>query len=336
MWVLMLLLHAAGRREADYATLMAVSGWSGQFVYEPRHKRWTTYLPPHDETVKLACAAVGARYQTLVAKNPEDSFALIRSAVDAGQGLMADYWESLIFCGYQDAAKAEDRKVFWVCTPFAGDGKWWTWSEFLKEYWGGPWASHPVFIEITGRTEPAPARQVAEDTLKSLVKMARTEYWKGRKIGETDLSWSGGVLTGLAAIAKYAEDVADFSKTMESPAHKDDYYFTRSWGCFEVYPQWTARKCTAVYLSRVADQFKPPVSDELRTAAKEYDAAFEAWKGLDKYLGRQEHIPLDQRVDQADRWSLKDNRRAGTEAIRKALEHERNAIARLERALAAR
>lgn len=136
---------------------------------------------------------------------------------------------------------------------------------------------------------------------------------------------------GLAGMEVYADDLEDMSKTMSqgSAAHEEGKYFDRGWGCYAIYPQWTARKCTAVYLARTANEFSGDIKAYILAAAKEYEEAFAAWEEWERQLGR-EHPSLG--FD--ERWNSEEHRLAGAVAVRRAIKHEKAAIDELEKALA--
>ncbi|MDP6380956.1 MAG: hypothetical protein QF662_06390, partial [Phycisphaerae bacterium] len=322
--ILCVLLKANGVAGADYETVMATSGWSGQFAYEPKASSWVAFAPP-GPTVKKACEAAGVRHKPFEPKSQEESFKFIKESIDAGQGVMADFYETAVVCGYEDAAEAKERKIYWLCSPFAQAGQWVTWKELDEKWWKGPFSK--TLIRIDGKTEPKDGKRVAMETMRELVRLATTEYSK-----------VAGAVTGFEAIEKYAADVADISKTMSDSGEKNKAtcYFDRGWGCYAVYPQWTARKCTATYLKRAAKEFPEAAGGHMVAAAKEYDAAHAAWQEWEKHIGRN----LDPKVSLEEgnlafdkAWASKEHREAGAAAVRKALEHEKTGVGEIKKAL---
>jgi hypothetical protein len=96
--------------------------------------------------------------------------------------------------------------------------------------------------------------------------------------------------------------------------------------CHPVNPQWTVRNSTAAYLGRIAEQGILPddASAHVRRAAGAYRAAYRAWQEAYKLVGYAG-------TDGAGR--ITSNRVAAAQAVRRAAEHERGAIAELRQAL---
>ncbi len=120
---------------------------------------------------------------------------------------------------------------------------------------------------------------------------------------------------GLAGIEAYAADCADV-RTYED------------WSaCHDINPQWTLRNSTAAYLGGVAagQSFPVQVTSRIATAAEHYRAAYEDWREFHRQLAYD-----------APEGAGKDpeRRAAGAAAVRRALEHERAAVAELREALA--
>ena len=132
MWALMVMLQAAGKADADYATLMAVSGWSGQFVYHAKPD-WPSFIEPCP-TVDRACAAVGMGVELHSPRSPEDAFAFVRDALDADQPVLRQHYEFGIFAGRRDEGEPQ---VQYFVIPFHTDGVWWTMDQFRQAY-GNP------------------------------------------------------------------------------------------------------------------------------------------------------------------------------------------------------
>ena len=89
------------------------------------------------------------------------------------------------------------------------------------------------------------------------------------------------------------------------------------------------RNSTSVYLRRTAEQglFAEDVTAHLLAAAREYRSAYQSWQQLYvQYLGH--GVPEEKR-------KTREHRLAGAAAVRQGLEHERAALAQVERALAA-
>ena len=302
-------MRAAGWKDADYETLMTVSGFGISFAYEPGERFWVGWVPPPGADERIT-RATGFGWEWKSFEAPEKAWRFIRRTLDDRKPIRLPYDEELVIAGYQHSARIDDRKVFVLCVPFAHPGEWWAWSRFA-EFFRGPrgfsCARH------TRRVPKVPAREVAAEVMKNVVQ------WTHHHPLADNKSY-GQVEFGMAGMEAYASDIAD----VEKPAGA----FAAGWrGCHAIYPQWTARKCTAVYLKRAAGQFPTKVARHIRAAAKEYEAAYAAWREWETHLGREGKAPKDA-------WDAKGHREAGAAAIRKAIEHEKAAIGELAFALA--
>lgn len=301
-------MRAAGWRDADYGTLMTLSGFGISFVYEPKQKFWVSYVPPPGSDERIT-RATGFGWEWLRVRTAEEAWETLKQTIDTGKPVRAPYLEELVFAGYADAAKKADRKAFVLCVPFAHPGKWWTWQEFEKWF---KTESHGFMGRHTKKVKPVAAKTMALEVMKNIVEWAEHHP-------HADNRAFGGAEFGLAGLQAYADDVADTTKGSS--------YFHRGWmGCHNIYPQWTARKCTATYLRRAAKEFPRAVAHHVRAAARQYDAAYAAWQEWEEHLGRADKAPKNA-------WSTKKHRLAGAAAIREAIEHERAAIAEVESAL---
>ena len=218
------------------------------------------------------------------------------------------------FLGYQDAAKKDDRQVYFAY-PFEYQGEWWPWEKFAE------WArgTNNAFGRAGKKVRSPSAKSLAVDVMKGIVRAATDDGRRERKEVPPDVKF------GLAGIEAFAADVADTSKK------PDD--FDGGWlGCHAICPQISGRKSAAVYLSRVAGEFPKTGRDHLLAAAKAYEAAFAAWREWGKHLGPNESRKTLAQLKKA--WRVKKNREAGAAAIRKALEREKAAIEEIKKALA--
>jgi hypothetical protein len=301
-------MRAAGWREADYETLMTISGFGISFVYEHKDKFWVSYVPPPGADERIT-KATGFGWEWLRLRTADDAWRTLKRTIDDGKAVRAPHLEELVFAGYHEAAKKADRKAFVLCEPFARPGRWWSWQEF--EQWFKI-HSHGFMGRHTKKVRPVAAKTMALEVMRNIVEWAEHHpYADNRAFGAAEF--------GLAGLDAYADDVADTAKGSS--------YFHRGWlGCHNIYPQWTARKCTAVYLSRVAKEFPRPVADHIRAAARQYEAAYAAWQEWEEHLGRAGKAPKNA-------WSTKKHRLAGAAAIREAIDHERAAIAEVAEAL---
>jgi len=320
MWALMVAMRALGRDDADYATLMAVSGWSGQFVYSAKPD-WPTFAEP-GPTVRRACDAMGMAVEETRPASADEAFDFVFRSCGDDRPVVADHLEYGLFVGADDG---EEPLVHYFVCPFFSDGVWWSREQFADTWWKGP--GDKRLFRLAGPAKPADAGKVACETLAELARLATETYWTDwRKKAAPNAT------TGLRAIEQYAADVADPSHAMQDndETNKDTCFFERGWGCYAIYPQWTARECTARYLEKAARFFESDAAEHVRDASRKFRAAYHAWQQWEPHLGRPEKFGAYD-----DRWADPEHRRAGSDAALAALAHEKEAIASVKRALSA-
>jgi DNA-binding transcriptional MerR regulator len=310
-------MQAAGWQDADYDTIMTISGFGPSFAYHPQ-KFWPQYRAPSGCDERIARATgFGWEWQRL--ETIEDYWQALKEIIDAGKPIHAPYYEEVIFAGYQDAKEQNERKV----RPLAPHGvgadpdAWWTWPEF--EEWFDKW-SHKFLGRHTERIAQLTPRESAIKALETIIQMATDDP----RAQNPDFD---GVKWGLEGLEAYAADVGDMSKS-----GKPDEYFHGGWmGCHAIYPQISGRVSAAVYLERLgkASIFPGVINERILAAAEAYQAARAAWGDYEKHLGNEEV------AEASDSWLVEEHRLAGAAAIRQAIEQEREAIDEVQQALAA-
>jgi hypothetical protein len=295
--------------DVDFDQIAALSGASALFAYQPGE-----FMPKYahlyvDPDARIA-EATGFGYAWTNFADTEGAWKLIVESVDSGRSVKGWDWENILFAGYRDAAKPEERKVFAMADGPDTYAKWLTWSEF------GEWVERmqgwgmPRLGRHTGRVETKSAGQVARQVMHDLV------AWSVNPPDAIRNRFAEATF-GLAGIEAYAA-------ACERSDLKEDWL-----ACHDVNGQWTLRNSTGVYLVRVAEAgvFPAPVNAHLLAAAGAYRAAYESWQELYvRYLGH--------RVPETARKTA-EHRKAGAAAVRQGLIHERAALAEVERALAA-
>ena len=302
--------------DVSYADLITVAGYGPSFAYAPGRKdKWMAhYFPPRRRDQRIA-HATGCRYRWRQYKDAEEYFQAIKKAIDAGQAVHGPNEEDVLFIGYVDAPKPADRKVMPLAIVFVDDDEW-TWEQFVK--WHSREMVRGWFGCIEERVEPWPARKSAVEVMKMMVRVAG-----GR---DSRRKPDDGVIWGIAGIEAYADDLADMSKS-GAPASKGGYFQAGWRGCHNIYPQMSGRPAAASYLKRVARLFEGQQREHILAASGHYADATESWREFERQLGR----PLGKGHGPA--WESKTNRAAGAKAVREAAQHERKAIAAIEKAL---
>ena len=308
-------MRAAGWKDIDFDTLMTVSGAGLLFAYDPKDMM-SKYSHIWLGLDKRIAEATGFGWEWVKFKDEDEAWNLVKETIDSRRPGKGHSCEDMLFVGYQDAARKEDRKVFIMGDAFPGSGEWCTWEQF--EEWVRKFTefNQNEIGRHTKKVRKAAEKKIALQVLKDAVAWSKTppDAVKNR-FPDTPF--------GLAAIQAYAEDVADIE------GKPQDYFKETAWlGCHAINPQWTARNSTAVYLERLAatKAFSEKVTMHLHAASKEYKSAYADWQEFYRQLGyvapEYPHV-----------WNMKKNRLAGAAAIRMALQHEQAAINELKNAL---
>ena len=308
-------MRAAGWQTMDLDTMVAVSGASGLFAFQQG-----TFFPKYYfrdiGMEKRIEEATGFAYEWVHYDSPEEAWSIIKDSVSKGQPVRGPYLESVLFLGYRDAAATEDRKVCVCSIEEPGIyGDWWTWSEFLKWWdkvngWRPSWDDYGRrFGRFKGKVPPADERTTALQVAERLV------AWHDKPPAPRPIFAAPEAIRGPAAIEAYGKACGDL-------AANPDFGM-----CHEVNPQWTMRKASAAYLGRVARAklFPPAVSDQLGAASSEYFSAYHSWAVAFHQLSW---------GGPKDASKSKRHRLAASQAILNALQHEKNAVDELRKALA--
>lgn len=301
--------------DVDYADVITLSGYGPSFGYS--QEKWGAHYFPPPGRVKRIGDATGFGFLWEQKKTPEDYWQSLRQTIDSGRPVYGPYMEGVLFIGYRDAERAEERQVRPLARVFVEPGSWWTWEQFTdwhKKHSDGGW-----FGRHTGKVKTIPASDSAVDVLRLIVQMAtddpRSHYPRFE-----------GVTWGLPGMLAYADDLANMSKS--GAKEEEGGYFQGGWrGCHNIYPQMSGRPAAATYLKRVAPLFEGEATRHILAAADQYGEATEAWREFERQLGR----PLGDEHGRA--WQDAQHRKAGAVAVRKAHDHEKVAVAEIRLAL---
>ena len=301
--------------DVEYEDLIAIAGYGPSFAYAPRPEdKWGAHYLPikgRDERIAHATGYLNKWHQY---KDIEDYWEALKAAIDAGRVVHAPNEEDVLFVGYVDADRVEDRKVLPVAIVFVEDDEW-TWEQFTQ------WYAKPMVNGWLGVFEkevaPWPARASVIEVIENAIDVATGNDPRASRFA--------GVTWGADGIAAYARDLADLSKS----GAMEGGFFQGGWrGCHNVYPQMSGRPAMAAYLKRVAPYFEDGARRHIEDAALAYQKAAESWTAYDKALGRA--LPEDKHPRA---WEDAAARKAGSDAVSKAAEHEREGVAALKRAM---
>lgn len=251
--------------------------------------------------------ATGFGWEYLHFDDIEAYWQALKETIDSGRPIHAPHFEEVLFAGYQEGEKKEDRRVRSLAIPvFVDPGTWSSWKEFEEWFqeFGEPMG------RFTERREARSEKDTALDVLEGIVQMAHDDPRK-RNAGLASVRW------GLDGIEAYVED-------MEDPSMGELDFCSGWFGCHDSNSQWMARQLTGAYLKDASRLFDDPMRSMIYEAAKDYAAAYNAWLAWGLCLGPES-------CERA--LGKKKNRIEGAKAARNALIHERNAIAKIESAL---
>ena len=294
-------MRAAGWKDTDFDQIAAVSGASALFAYEHGtfDPKYAHHLIGMDERIT---EATGFGYEWVRFSDIDEAWVIIKESVDSGRSVKGWFWENIMFAGYQDADKPEDRKVFAISDGPETFAEWWSWEKFDKEYiklvtgWGATGLGR-----YTERVPTKPANAVALRVIKDLVEWSTNPP-------EQILKKYPKATFGIAGIELYAKNCADMEK------------FEDFGSCHDINPQWHIRNSSSVYLKRVSEAkvFPEKVNVHILKAADEYKNAYVYWKQFYNHLS----------YGGGEGWGkIAEHRIAGADGISKALEHEKLALA---------
>lgn len=312
---LALCLRMAGWNDYGYEDAMVITGYGPFFWYHPTRDFSFSLCDP--TIFERITQVTGYGSVTYDCENVEQYWDALKMGLDRGVPVLATVHRDLLFAGYLDPEETSGRRVRVIGSSVDTRlDAWWSWSA-LKRHFGG--ISHGLVSIHTGKMKRLPPRDAAVLVLKTISYRARGRLGDG-EAG----SYAGGYQTGFNGINAYARDVAN---TARKPG---TYFHDRWYGGEAIRQQISGRNACAMYLQQIvmAQVFPKRVEDRIYQAAREYAAAYAAWKEFLAILSP----PNDARRLAA--WQDPEKRKAGATAIRKALKHERAAVALIDAAAA--
>ena len=290
-------MRVAGFDHVDFDTLTAVSGASALFGYEPGE-----FLPKYAHLnigiSKRIEQATGFGWERFQPRTPEECYQFIRDGVDANRPVTSTFYEDVLFSGYQED---NGRPKLHVMTDGADYFiRWFGWNAFKR--WFKEWGNSGLGRH-TERKDPLPEREVAIRVITDLVEWSTDPP-------DNVLREYPRATFGLAGIEKYADDCGNVSKFPDWRA------------CHDINPQWIVRNSTAIYLASTAKSglFDREVNEILRRSSASYKNAYNHWREFYRLLGH---------VAPKDNGRKKEIRARGADAVRKALDAEKEALKEL-------
>jgi hypothetical protein len=316
--MLLTLMHAAGWRDIDYETLSVESGVGLSFGYKRNHCI-AMYGLQGDAPDRVA-GTNGFQLEWASHDDLEQAWAWVKETLEQGKPVGNDYWEWNIIAGYREGEEPEDRAWFVLANEPVNDwnGAWLSWKEITKLDQDCPWSKHRC--RYAGRVPKWPPEQ----TLKQIVEWIVT--WSEQHPAANKPAYQGS-LFGFEAIAAYASDLGDLSKTVEK-----DFTFGNN-ACHAITPQWGTRLYISTYLADRAKLFGGTARERIQEAARRYHDAWASWVVFDELLGQR--LVKKYGGEQKEGWADPDRRAKGSAAVYTALEHEKAAVALLSQTLSA-
>jgi hypothetical protein len=317
-------MKAAGW-DIDIDEVAAVSGASALFGYEHGSYR-PKYAFRRIDPKKRIARATGFGIGEMTFDSADGAWDIMKESIDSGRPVKGEHFEAILFAGYQDAARRDDRKVFAISEGPGDFTRSWTWKEFTS--WVMQW-SHGKFERHTERVEAEDPKSTAIRVIKDLVD------WSEKPPEDVQSEYNNAVF-GLAGIEAYANACGDMEKYPDFGM------------CHDMNSQWPTRKSSAAYLESVARKglFPEKLNQELLEASKEYLSAYQSWVNVYNKISwavpeelRQSRTALvKQMKSTTDPSQILNNptwiswvkdRVSATQSIREALSHEKAAIAAL-------
>jgi len=316
--VMLTLMHAAGWDEMDYPTLAVESGVGLSFGYQRNH--CIAMYGLQGSAPERIAHTTGFQLESTQAADLETAWAWVKETIDRGQPVGGDYWEHHLIAGYREGDGPEEREWFVLANePISDwDGAWLIWEQIIQLSKDCPWSRYRY--RHAGRAD----RWIPEETARHVMEWIVT--WSERHPAADKPAYRGS-LFGFQAIAAYAADVADLSKTVEQ-----DFTFGNN-ACHAITPQWNTRRYIGEYLANKAPLFEGPTQECMQAAAARYHDAHAAWVVFDEQLGQR--FVHEYGGNQDEGWADPARRAKGSAAVYAALDHEKAAVASLREALSA-
>jgi hypothetical protein len=296
-------MRALGWKDVDYETVVTASGFGTSFAYEHKDKFWAGWTAPYGCDKRIA-DATGFGFKWVHVDSLDEAWDKITKVISEGQPVRAPHQEEMIFAGYRNAARPKGRRVLAMCKPLADPAAWWTWDQF-EEWFGDP--AHHWIGRHTRSVRKLAAKQSAKNVMAAIVTLALHDP-------RAKNSMFDGVSWGLEGVKQFAEDIADTSK-------KKDYFAPGWHGCHAITPQYTGRKCAAIYLKGIAERFPGKTNVHILRAVNEYNAAYDEW------------LVFRKAESARGSWGNQTRRGVMADAVYRALIHEIAAVDELEEAL---
>ena len=292
--------------DIDYMTYVAATGWAFSFGYNYGGDPYTAYMAVQGdgnsdgpfEIFAFLPPKLGHICEIAPTQEPDKLWPFVRKYVDAGVPIMSEHVDGGLICDYREAEGK--RQVFFDSGSGPGGG--WTDIDTLHPY-------HVAVFHTQG--EPLPGEQLLREALAHAVAKGSPHE-------------AVGAPQGTAALEAYVADVRDPAK---------DFADCGEWFCWAAFQRLTARRCAAVWLTRISDELPQAAADHVRQAAEHYQEAFELYEQYRQEVHAGEPTPLtvEQRARTPERIAvIAPILEAGIEAEKAGLASLAKAVAAME------
>jgi hypothetical protein len=282
--------------EIDYDVLTAVSGTSALFAYK-HNDFMPKYAHLHIGIDKRIEKATGFGWEWLSPQSADECFSMIKDSIDSNRPVKSTMYENILFAGYIDSGDIKKRKLYVLSDGTDYYNDWINWKAFI--HWFKEWG-HTKIGHYTQKKGTLSKKDIAVRVFNDLVNWST-------EVPEAIRNQYPDAVFGLDGINKYADDCEDVKKY-------------RDWkACHDINPQWITRNSTAIYLKSLVDEdiFNQDINIHLDKSSELYNKAFLEWRVFNNYLGY---------LAPKKAGRNKSNRINGANAVRKALEFEKQAI----------
>ena len=249
--------------DIDYMTYVAATGWAFSFSYNYDGAPYTAQMAirgnaANDSWIEIFAFVplkLGLAYNIAPTLEPEKSWPFVKKYVDAHVPIMSEHIDGGLISGYRE--HVGKSQVF-----FDGSvGEGWTDIDALDPY-------HMAVFEKAG--EPVPRKQFLREALQ-------------RAVAKGSSHEADGEPQGVAALEAYLADVKDPSK---------DFADSSEWFCWAAFQRLMARRCAAVWLTRIVSELAGDVASHVQEAAQHYQRAFECYEEYRQEVHGGEPTPL--------------------------------------------
>ncbi|MHC4715802.1 MAG: hypothetical protein ACYS5V_02425 [Planctomycetota bacterium] len=257
----------------DYMDFVAATGWAFSFGYKygdisPAFMA-VEGSPRADgpfEVFAWLPKRLGYGYEMAPTKEPDRLWPFVLKHVHAGTPIMSEHVDGGLISGYRE--EGAKRQVYFDGTAMPG----WTNLEDLHPY--------GAYV-LVRQSDPLTPEQLVPEALKRAVRKGQAR--RARATAQ-----------GMTALKAYLADVMDPAK---------DFAGCGEWFCWAAFERLMARRCSEVWLERIAGSMSGKTASLLRQAAQCYGEAYRHYEAFRSAVsaGEPTDVPLQGRARTRER-----------------------------------